>query len=441
MEVDIMKDTHKRLMTGILACSMLISFAGCSASSGKKSNKVKMENDTKAEAAFDYDEVRKTSYDEDSYSSDYNKYAFNIMSVTASEESGDTNIMISPASIMFAMDMCAAGANGDTLDQINGLFTGSGEPLEQQAFASAMMDKINDADKIDFNCANAIWNNSDIVGDKISQDYVDYVEDTFEAEITATKFTDKTAGEINEWVSDQTDGMIEELIDSLPPETAMVLVNAIAFEADWAQAYEDYQVVEDGKFTASSGKTQDVTMLYSTEGVYFETDKATGFMKYYEGDDYAFIAILPADESISANEFIQEFDGEDYMEFINSKSLEYDVYTMLPEFENDYDASLNSILMEMGVEDAFIEGTADFTGISSKNMLYISEVIHKTHIELDQSGTKAAAATAVLMEDAACEMPVDVPSVEVYCDRPFAYAIVDVETMNPVFIGTVNSVG
>ena len=95
----------------------------------------------------------------------------------------------------------------------------------------------------------------------------------------------------------------------------------------------------------------------------------------------------------------------------------------------------------MGVEDAFIEGTADFTGISSKNMLYITEVIHQTHIEVDRNGTKAAAATAVLMEDAACAEPIEVPSVQVYCDRSFAYAIVDVETMNPIFIGTVNSVG
>ena len=440
MEVGIMKDTHKRLVTGLLACSMLLSYAGCSASSGKNTKGAeKLADDPKAEAAFDYDEVRKTTYDENSYSNDYNKYAFNIMSVTASGEDDDTNIMISPASVMFAMDLCAAGANGDTLDQINGLFTESGDPLEQQAFASEMMDKINGADKIDFNCANAIWNNSEIVGDKISQDYVDYVGDTFEAEITAAKFTDKTADEINEWVSEQTDGMIEDLIENLPPETAMVLVNAIAFEGEWEVAYEDYQV-EDGEFTASSGKTQDVTMLYSTESVYFETDKATGFMKYYEGGDYAFIAILPTDESISANEFVQDFTGEDYIEFINSKSLEYDVYTMLPEFENDYKASLVGILQEMGVEDAFIEGTADFTGISSKNMLYITEVIHQTHIEVDRNGTKAAAATAVLMEDAACAEPIEVPSVQVYCDRSFAYAIVDVETMNPIFIGTVNSV-
>ena len=435
-----MKDTNKKLMTGALAGAMLLSFAGCNSTSGKITKAEKLADDPKAEAAFDYDAVRKTSYDEDIYSSDYNKYAFNIMSVTASNETGDTNIMISPASVMFAMDLCAAGANGDTLEQINGVFTESGDPLEQQAFASEMMDKINGADKIDFNCANAIWNNSEIVGDKISQDYVSYVGDTFEAEITATKFTDKTADEINEWVSEQTNGMIEDLIENLPSETAMVLVNAIAFEGEWAEAYDDYQV-EDGEFTSSSGKTQDVTMLYSTEGVYFETEEATGFMKYYEGEDYAFIAILPTDESISANEFVQGFTGEDYMEFIGSKTTEYDVYTMLPEFENDYKASLVGILQEMGVEDAFIEGTADFTGISSQNMLYITEVIHQTHIELDRNGTKAAAATAVFMEDAACEMPVEVPSVEVYCDRPFAYAIVDVETMNPVFIGTVNSVG
>lgn len=436
-----MKDTHKRLLTGVLACTMLLSFAGCSSSgsSGKKGGKVKLEDDPKAEAAFDYDEVRDTDYDEDDYSKDYNKYAFDLMATTASKDNGDTNIMISPASIMFAMDLAAAGANGDTLDQINGLFTSDGDPLEQQAFASDMMDKINDSDKVEFSCANAIWNNSSILGDKVSSDYIDYVEDTFNAEIKAGAFDDSTVDEINEWVSDNTDGMIDEIIGNLNPTTAAVLVNAIAFEGEWAEQYEDYQV-SDGKFNLVSGKTQDATFLSSTESAYFETDKATGFMKYYEGGQYAFIAILPTDDSISANEFIGDFTGDDYLEFVDSMTYEYDVYTLLPEFESEYEVEMNDILMEMGVELPFIEGEADFSGITSDGGLYISKVLHKTFIEVDRNGTKAAAATAVMLDAGACAPFEEVQYKEVYCDRPFAYAIVDMETMNPIFIGTVNSV-
>lgn len=431
-----MKDTHKRLMAGVLAGTMLLSFAGCGVVSGKKSKKAKLENDTKAEAAFDYDEVKDTDYDEEQYSGDYNKYAFNIMAETASNSDADANIMISPASIMFAMDMAAAGANGDTLDQINGVFTESGDPIEQQAFASEMMDKINGSKDVEFSCANAIWNNEDILGNMISEDYVDYVEDVFSAEIRTEKFGDDTIKEINEWVEENTEGMIKEVVQELSPTTAMILVNAIAFDAAWEEAYEDYQV-NDGEFTTASGKTQDVVFLSSTESTYFETDKATGFMKYYEGGDYAFVAILPTDESISANEFIEDFTGEDYAEFIGSKTYEYDVWTMLPEFEYDYEVEMTSILQDLGIEDAFDDNAADFSGISSAANLFVSKVLHKTHIELDRNGTKAAAVTAVYLD---AEMAMEpAPEVEVYCDRPFAYAIVDVETMNPIFVGTVNS--
>jgi len=431
-----MKDTHKRLMAGVLAGTMLLSFAGCGVVSGKKSKKAKLENDTKAEAAFDYDEVKDTDYDEEQYSGDYNKYAFNIMAETASNSDADANIMISPASIMFAMDMAAAGANGDTLDQINGVFTESGDPIEQQAFASEMMDKINGSKDVEFSCANAIWNNEAILGNMISEDYVDYVEDVFSAEIRTEKFGDDTIKEINEWVEENTEGMIKEVVQELSPTTAMILVNAIAFDAAWEEAYEDYQV-NDGEFTTASGKTQDVVFLSSTESTYFETDKATGFMKYYEGGDYAFVAILPTDESISANEFIEDFTSEDYAEFIGSKTYEYDVWTMLPEFEYDYEVEMTSILQDLGIEDAFDDNAADFSGISSAANLFVSKVLHKTHIELDRNGTKAAAVTAVYLDAETAMEPA--PAVEVYCDRPFAYAIVDVETMNPIFVGTVNS--
>ena len=431
-----MKNTDKKLISGILAGAMLLSFAGCGVTD-KGDKKEKLQNDTKAKPAFDYDEVEDTAYDEDSYSEDYNKYAFNIMAVTASSGDADSNIMISPASIMFAMDMAAAGANGDTLDQINGMFTEDGDSVEQQAFASDMMNKINDSRDVKFSCANAIWNNSTLLGDAINLDYVDYVEDMFEAEIKTEEFGADTVDEINEWVEDNTDGMIDQVVDTIEPTTAMILVNAIAFEGKWEEAYEDYQVNE-GEFTTSTGKTQDVTFLSSTESVYFETDKAIGFMKYYEGCDYAFVAILPVDQTISANEFIQDFTGDDYAEFIDSRSYEYDVWTMLPEFEYDYDVEMTGIMQDLGVEDAFIEGGADFSGITSSTGLYISRVLHKTHIELDRNGTKAAAATAVYMD---AEMAMEpLPSVEVYCDRPFAYAIVDVDTMNPMFIGTVNCV-
>jgi serpin B len=230
------------------------------------------------------------------------------------------------------------------------------------------------------------------------------------------------------------------VLDELPARTVAVLVNAISFEGQWATPYEDYQVNE-FDFRSASGDSIPMDMLCETSYSYYETDLATGFMKSYEGGRYAFLVMLPTDESINANEFLSGFTADDYNDFINSCSYDYDVYTRLPEFEYDYDMSLVPVLESMGMTDAFDENLADFTGIGiadSGNNIYISQVLHKTHIELDREGTRAAASTVVIMEDAACA-PLDEDMIRyVYCDRPFAYAIVDTSTMNPIFLGTYN---
>ena len=134
------------------------------------------------------------------------------------------------------------------------------------------------------------------------------------------------------------------------------------------------------------------------------------------------------------------FTAEDYEEFINSVTTEYDVYSKMPEFESDFETSMVETLKSLGVTDVFDEHTADLSGIAgAPGDLYVSKVIHKTHIEVDRTGTKAAAVTVVTLDAASCE-PMVVESRYVYCDRPFVYAIVDTKTMAPVFIGTVNEV-
>ena len=270
-------------------------------------------------------------------------------------------------------------------------------------------------------------------------DYVDYVQDTFLAEYVVTDFNDKTPDEINSWIGKHTDHMIEQVINELDPSTVMVLVNAIAFEAKWEEGYEDYQIF-DGDFTAADGTAKTVTFLSDTTDAYFETDKATGFMKMYEGGQYAFLAILPSDASVNANEFAAGFTPEDYEAFINSVSYRYSVYSEMPEFAYDYEMTLNDTVADMGCGDIFDGDKADLSGIAgAPGDLFVSKIIHKTHIEVDREGTKAAAATVVTVTyNSVVEMVSETR--EVICNRPYMYAIVDVETMAPVFVGTVNAI-
>ena len=426
-----------KIITALMASAMLL--GGCNAGNVSPVTSMPLRNDPEIKTEINLRDVQGTKYDEAEMDALYREYCFNILSQTVRDCGGTDNIMISPASIMMALDMVAAGAKGDSLSQLTDLFARGQGPLTQQAYAANLMDKINGAKDVDFSCANAVWNNGKILGDSVNMDYVDYIKDTFLAEYTVTEFDGNTPAEINAWVYEHTDHMIEEVIDQLDPLTVMVLVNAISFDAKWEEPYEEDNV-NDGQFTAHDGTTSEVTYLSDKTNAYYETDKAKGFIKYYKGGEYAFLAILPTDESISANDFAASFTAEDYEAFINSVTYDYEVYSKMPEFESDFVYVANDTLKNLGVTDVFSDATSDLSGIAGKpGDIYVSRVIHKTHIEVDSNGTRAAAVTAVTLRVKGAE-PVTEEFKTVYCNRPFVYAIVDTETMAPVFIGTVNEV-
>ena len=421
-----------RIITGVMAASLI--FSGCSVNL-KKDKPLKENPNVKTE--INLDKVAETQYDRNLMEKEYRRFSLDLLNQTIKDADGEGNVMVSPASVMMALDMVAAGAKGDTLKQLTDVFAKGQGALDQQAYAAALMDKINGSKDVEFTCANAVWNNEKLLGDGINTRYVDYIKETFLAEYKAEAFGNGTADEINKWADEHTKHMISEIVKDIDPYTAMILVNAICFDGKWETEYEDYQV-NTGKFTKTDGSTQDVMFLSDETRDYFETDKATGFMKAYKGGEYAFLAILPKDGSISANAFAKDFTAEDYEKFIKSASTEWDVYSKMPEFKSDFELTMNDTLKTLGAGDVFDENKADLSGIAGEpGDLFVSKVIHKTHIEVDRTGTKAAAVTAVSVEVASAEPP---EFKTVNCDRPFVYAIVDVKTMTPIFIGTVNEV-
>lgn len=387
-------------------------------------------------AAIEFDNVTNTPYDEDSLRDAYLEYSFDLCRKTVANGDKTENIMISPSSAFIALEMTASGARGNTLEEMSGLLKGTEPdmPMEVQHFAIDYQDRLNNAKGVKLRSANSIWLNSDILNGKINKDFTDYAGSKYHSEINESAFGPDTVNEINGWVDDNTDHMIPTIIRDLDPLSAAVLVNAIAFDGEWAVKYEDDQVHEND-FTNADGKSEGALYLAETGSIYFESDKAVGFMKPYDGNEYAFLAILPK-ERINANDFMADFTADDYREFYDSKTEGGEVRTIIPEFTYDYEYLMNDTLKDMGINTAFSSADADFSNIAElkDNNLFISRVIHKTHIELDRNGTKAAAATAVEMKENCIDYK------EVYLDRPFAYAIVDTENGVPVFIGTVNSV-
>ena len=358
---------------------------------------------------------------------------FAIRLFKASEESGK-NTLISPLSVLCALAMTANGAEEETLAQMEEVLGMTTEELNLYLYS--YMQNLPQGEKYKLSLANSIWFTED-ERFTVNQDFLQTNANYYGADIYKAPFDKQTLKDINNWVKQNTDEMIPEILDQIPPEAIMYLVNALAFEAEWSEIYEKHQV-KDGEFTKEDGTKQDVRFMYGSEGTYLEDEKATGFMKRYKGGKYAFVAMLP-NEGVSVSEYIASLDGESLNALLANPQYAT-VHTSIPKFETEYKVEMSDILQSMGMTEAFDMYNADFEGLgtSTGGNIYISRVLHKTFISVGEKGTKAGAATIVEMKDGAAAEPTE-PK-EVYLDRPFVYMLVDCENNIPFFIGTMMDV-
>ncbi len=354
-------------------------------------------------------------------------------------QNGDgSNVMISPESVITALAMTENGAKGETLNEMLEVL-GGGMTLDQYQKAVAGFNrKLTSTEPACLTMANSIWMRN-AEGMKINGDFLQTNVDYHNSEFFLADFDEQTLNDVNAWVNEKTNGMIPETLDHLNPETMMLLINAAAFEAKWMDEYEETQVHEGRTFTNAKGKEETVTMLNSTEHGLIELNGGQGFVKKYEGGQYAYVAILPG-EGVSAEEYLAGLNGEDFIKAYQNRSFEKDIIVNMPEFKSDYSISLIDAFKKLGMETA-LSDAAQFGGMleSGADDLKIGDIIHKTHIEVDRNGTKAAAVTVVEMDKCSVEMNPETP-VFITLDRPFVYAIVETDTGLPVFLGTVNTV-
>ena len=333
------------------------------------------------------------------------------------------------------------GANGDTLEQMEKYVNGGISIEDMNALLNYTSYKLNNAEEVEWGVANSLWFNDN--GDcEIENEFLKKAIEYYDAEVYKKAFDASTANEINKWVYNKTNKMIDEVIRDFSPDAMMFIVNAIAFEGEWAEEYEKSQVLENREFTNADRSTSNCTMLSSTEDRYFTLGEGTGFIKPYKGGEYSFVGILP-EEGVSPEEYIKDLvkNNEDFSKAV--REAEYgEVYVTMPEFTTDYgNEGMVDVYKNMGMNLPFDQDKADLKGIftnDSNSKVWIDKIIHKTHIEVDREGTRAAAVTAVEADTCAAVMPVAEPVV-ITLDRPFVYAIVDNETGIPVFLGCMNN--
>lgn len=350
----------------------------------------------------------------------------------AASENGE-NVFISPVSILLALAMTSNGAAGDTLIQMEQVFGIKRDEINE--YLHTYLNSLTCGEKSKLAIANSIWFKKDprlTVKESFLQKNADY----YGAEIYKTPFDITTLADINSWVNRETNGMIPTIIERIPKDNIMYLINTIAFEAEWASTYKSNQV-RTGIFTKEDGTEQRADFMYSTERKYIEDEYAKGFIKNYKGK-YAFVALLP-NEDVSLSQYISTLNGERIANMLASP-VNATVKTSLPKFTTRFEADIADVLFEMGMTDAFDVYSADFSDLGSyeEQNIYIGSVLHKTYIDVAELGTKAAAVTVVSMKNGSAEPPVD-PK-EVYLNRPFLYMIIDTENNIPLFIGSMKDI-
>lgn len=349
----------------------------------------------------------------------------------ANKEDSGSNLMISPLSISQALAMTANGAKGQTQDEMAQVLGGDIPMNDLNAYYYGYTHNLKNTENASLKQANSIWIRDDKKMIEVPDTFLQIVKSNYDAQVFRAPFDDTTVTDVNNWVDFHTDGMIPTLLDEIGGDTIMYLINALAFDAKWMHPYSEYDVSEHD-FTTAAGETVTSEQMYDTEYTFLQDDKATGFIKYYRESNYSFAAILP-NEDVTLDDYIAGMTGESLQKLLNNRT-NTTVYTSLPKFSFDYGIMLKESLKTMGMPTAFNPDLADFSGLNTKLPTYIGQVIHKTHIDVDEEGTKAAAVTAVIME-AGCALPED-PK-EVYLYRPFLFMILDENTNLPVFIGTV----
>ena len=353
------------------------------------------------------------------------------MPAPTAEAKEPENVLLSPVSLVYALGMTANGAAEDTLAQLEkalGLNCAELNAYLKGMLAAGAEDEV-------LHLANSIWFKADSAFD-IKQPFLQVNKDCYDAQLYSVPFNASTLKQINDWVKQNTKGMIPQILQEIPADAVMYLINAVAFEAKWENPFKPQQI-RDGFFTTADGQERKVQMMYGTERAYLEDEQACGFIKYYEGRKYAFVGLLP-NEDVPLADYVAGLSGDKLLALLaNQRAVK--VETAIPEFSCDYSLQMNAMLQAFGVRDAFDSELADFSGIGNYDgyPLYISQVLQKCHIEVDAQGTKAAAVTVVEVNATSSYVPPEEVKY-VYLDRPFVYLLLDCERGNlPLFVGVV----
>jgi serine protease inhibitor len=362
-----------------------------------------------------------------------NQFGLDFFQKVSTASTGE-NIMVSPLSVALALGMTYNGSGGTTRDSMKETLKLGGLTDEEiNTSYKSIIDQLLKLDpKVILNIANSIWYKLDF---PVQNEFIDLNKEYYYAEVNELDFSLPDAKNIiNGWVNEKTKGLIPAIIDNIPPEAVMYLINAIYFKGVWMYEFDPDKTREQD-FYPEVGMTQKVDMMQMEGDLLFTSNDLFDAISLPYGDgQFNMFIMLPKGENTTGS-IVAELNNDNWNTWINSLGTQQ-VVVKLPKFKFGFFRLLNDDLAGMGMGIAFDPENADFSGINPDRELFISRVLHKTYIEVNEEGTEAAAVTAVEIGTTSVGPEPDIRYFT--ADHPFLFAIRENSSGTILFMGRVN---
>jgi len=361
-----------------------------------------------------------------------NAFAFDLFRKTI-ETSEEPNVFVSPLSVSVALGMAWNGANGDTKTEMETALKMNGFSADEiNAYYQYMLTVLPEADpKTTLNIANSIWCKQ---GFSVKEDFLNTNKTYFDSEVRELDFDKEGAVDtINAWCAEKTNDLIPKPLNQISPDAVMYLINAIYFKGMWTKPFYETGTHE-SDFITESGNFVPVNMMNVIDVFNYTEDEYAQYIDLPYGDgNFSMTVALPR-YGKNINNLLDYLTLDAWNERLNEMNPT-EVRVNLPRFKNENRYELKEILQQMGMEKAFIDGVADFSGISEAERVFISRVIHNTFVEVNEKGTEAAAVTIIELE------ATGEPNYKTfYANRPFVYVIREQTTGVILFMGKLGEV-
>jgi serine protease inhibitor len=361
-----------------------------------------------------------------------NKFGFKLFSEVLKGDKSEKNVFISPSSVAIALAMTYNGASGSTQQAMAKTLELQGMNLSEiNSFYAATLKQLldNQDAKVQLKIANSLWANQDV---KFKPDFLQRTQDFYQAKVSNLNFQDSTAtSTINNWVKDNTGGKINQIVEKIEPNQVLFLINAIYFKGNWSNEFDKKQTAQYPFHITPGRQKEHLMMSQKGDYKYYQNEQFQAVsLPYGKDGKVSFYIFLPKQNS-NLKAFSQNLNVENWEKWMTQFSQQKG-FIRLPRFKTEYDVTLNSALKALGMEEAFTN-KANFSGMGRN--FAISEVKHKTFVEVNEEGTEAAAATSVGM--VATSLRQEPEPFRMIVDRPFFCAIRDNQTGSILFMGSI----